>query len=161
MRTGPCVQSKRSSCCRLCFTAMTWPSRVASFRIHSAAVSPPGGTGSDGPTTIWSSKLFYLGYWILSADSWCFEAARAIFSRTHEDGWAFDVEVLAIAREYGLRVIEVPIDWHHDRNSRVRPLRDAPSMFAALFRIRARLMMGMPDIPHDEPHRPQQIFPRT
>lgn len=89
------------------------------------------------------------------------EAARAIFSRTHEDGWAFDVEVLAIAREYGLRVVEVPIDWHHDRNSRVRPLRDAPSMFAALFRIRARLMMGVPDIPHEEPHRPQPVFTRS
>ena len=80
---------------------------------------------------------------------------------THEDGWAFDVEVLAIAREYGLRIVEVPIDWHHDRNSRVRALRDAPSMFAALFRIRARLMMGVPDIPHEEPHRPQRTFTRT
>ena len=26
-----------------------------------------------------------------------------------------DVEALAIAREYGLRIVEVPIDWHHDR----------------------------------------------
>ena len=51
------------------------------------------------------------------------EAARAIFSRTHEDGWAFDVEVLALAREYGLRVVEVPIDWEHNRDSRVRPFR--------------------------------------
>jgi glycosyltransferase involved in cell wall biosynthesis len=72
------------------------------------------------------------------------EAARAIFSRTHEDGWAFDVEVLALAREYGLRVVEVPIDWEHNRDSRVRPFRDAPGMVAALFRIRTRLAMAPP-----------------
>jgi len=69
------------------------------------------------------------------------EAARAIFSRTQENGWAFDVEVLAIAREYGLRVVEVPIDWSHDKDSRVHPLRDAPGMVTALFRIRARLAL--------------------
>jgi len=72
------------------------------------------------------------------------EAARALFNRCHEDGWAFDVEVLALAREYGLRVVEVPIDWSHDGDSRVRPLRDAPGMLAALFRIRTRLAMGPP-----------------
>ena len=72
------------------------------------------------------------------------EAARAIFGRTHEDGWAFDVEVLAIARQYGLRIVEIPIDWSHDTDSRVRPLRDAPAMLAALFRIRTRLMMDPP-----------------
>jgi dolichyl-phosphate beta-glucosyltransferase len=70
------------------------------------------------------------------------EAARAIFSRAHEDGWAFDVEVLALARSYGLRIVEVPIDWSHDQDSRVRPLRDAPSMLAALFRIRTRLAIA-------------------
>lgn len=75
------------------------------------------------------------------------EAARAIFSRTHEDGWAFDVEVLALAREYGLRVVEVPIDWKHNKDSRVRPFRDAPGMVAALFRIRTRLAMAPPFTP--------------
>ena len=67
------------------------------------------------------------------------EAARAIFSRTREDGWAYDLEVLALAREFGLRVVEVPIDWRHNRDSRVRPFMDAPGMVAALFRIRARI----------------------
>jgi len=70
------------------------------------------------------------------------EAARAIFSRTREDGWAFDVEALALARAFGLRINEVPIDWSHHRNSRVHPLRDAPGMFAALLRIRTRLAMS-------------------
>src|SRR5437763_1353121 len=39
-------------------------------------------------------------------------AARAIFARTRIAGWAFDVEVVAIARELGLRVVSVPVEWH-------------------------------------------------
>ena len=75
------------------------------------------------------------------------EAARAIFSRTREDGWAFDVEALALARAFGLRVNEVPIDWNHDGDSRVRALRDAPGMLASLLRIRTRLAMSnYPDV---------------
>ena len=70
------------------------------------------------------------------------EAARAIFSRTREDGWAFDVEALALARAFGMRIVEVPIDWHHDRDTRVHMVRDAPGMLAALVRIRARLAMS-------------------
>jgi len=80
------------------------------------------------------------------------EAARAIFARTREDGWAFDVEVLALARAFGLRVVEVPIDWSHDPDSRVHPLRDAPAMLAALLRIRTRMAMSTyPDLRANTP----------
>ena len=85
------------------------------------------------------------------------EAARAIFSRCREDGWAFDVEVLALARKLGMRVAEVPIDWRHDPDTRVRPLLDAPSMLASLLRVRARLSTGAyddaiePDVSADPP----------
>ena len=89
------------------------------------------------------------------------EAARAIFSRCHEDGWAFDVEVLALAREYGLRVVEVPIDWTHDRDSRVRPLLDAPGMLAALFRIRSRILFGPQVVPRQDPDRYSDMYTRT
>lgn len=77
------------------------------------------------------------------------EAARAIFKRTREDGWAFDVEALAIARALGLRIQEVPIDWSHDSDSRVRMLRDAPGMLATLLRIRTRLAMSRYPSPAD------------
>ena len=88
------------------------------------------------------------------------EAARAIFSRCHENGWAFDIEVLALAREYGLRVVEVPIDWTHDRDSRVRPLRDAPGMLAALFRIRSRILFGPHVMPVSEVQQSSGIHTR-
>jgi len=89
------------------------------------------------------------------------EAARAIFSRTREDGWAFDVEALALARAFGLRIREIPIDWHHDRDTRVRPVRDAAGMLAALFRIRTRLAMSAyPSLP-EGPSIPTRRTPPT
>ncbi len=56
------------------------------------------------------------------------EAALALFSTTRSDGWAFDVELLLRARQQGLRVREVPIDWHYRADSRLRPGRDGLAM---------------------------------
>ena len=70
------------------------------------------------------------------------KAAEEIFPRVTIEGWAFDIEVLYIARLRGLRVREVPIDWHYRRESRVRLLRDGLSMLRDLMRLRARARRG-------------------
>ncbi len=49
------------------------------------------------------------------------DAADRVFSRCRVDGWAFDVEALAIARALGYHVLEVPVNWSHCDHSRVRP----------------------------------------
>ncbi len=49
------------------------------------------------------------------------EASDAIFRRCRTDGWAFDVEALALARALGYHVLEVPVNWEHRDDSRVRP----------------------------------------
>ena len=49
------------------------------------------------------------------------EASDAIFRRCRTDGWAFDVEALALARALGYHVLEVPVCWEHREDSRVRP----------------------------------------
>ncbi|MEL6349266.1 MAG: glycosyltransferase, partial [Myxococcota bacterium] len=43
----------------------------------------------------------------------CFraEAARALFSRCREDNAVIHVEALALAKVFGLNVVEVPVDW--------------------------------------------------
>lgn len=71
----------------------------------------------------------------------CFraEAARALFTRTREDGGAVEVEVLALARAFGLEVREVPVDWTAPEPGRGRPLREGPELLAGLARVRARL----------------------
>lgn len=66
-------------------------------------------------------------------------AARHCFGQARIDGFAFDVEVLALARRAGLRVAEIPVVWAHHGASKVSPLTDAPAMLADLLRIRRRL----------------------
>lgn len=73
-------------------------------------------------------------------------AADAIFPYTTIDGWAFDIEVLYIARLRGLRVREVPIEWHYRAGSRLHMFRDSFAMLAELLQIRARARRGGYDI---------------
>lgn len=65
-------------------------------------------------------------------------AVEAIFPHVTVDGWTFDIEALYIASLRGLRIRQVPIEWHYRPESRVRMLRDGVGMFAELLRIRAR-----------------------
>jgi glycosyltransferase involved in cell wall biosynthesis len=69
-------------------------------------------------------------------------AVDAVFPLVTVDGWAFDIEVLTIARARGLRIVEVPIEWHYRRASQVSLLRDGVGMFRELMRIRARARNG-------------------
>jgi dolichyl-phosphate beta-glucosyltransferase len=70
-------------------------------------------------------------------------AARAVFSATTIPGWAFDIEVLAIARTQGWRIREVPIEWHYGMDSQVAPVRDSYRMLRDLWRIRANTRRGV------------------
>ena len=49
------------------------------------------------------------------------EASDAVFARCKSNGWAFDVEALALARGLGYHILEVPITWEHREDSRVNP----------------------------------------
>jgi dolichyl-phosphate beta-glucosyltransferase len=79
----------------------------------------------------------------------CFraDACREIFSRLRERGWAYDAEVLYLARRLGFAVRESPVSWTNDPSTRVRLLRDAVSSFAGLMRIRGRALAGMYRLP--------------
>jgi dolichyl-phosphate beta-glucosyltransferase len=72
-------------------------------------------------------------------------AVEAIFPRVTVDGWAFDIEVLSIARARAMRIIEVPIEWHYRRESRLSLIRDGASMLRQLLQIRARARGGAYD----------------
>jgi dolichyl-phosphate beta-glucosyltransferase len=69
-------------------------------------------------------------------------AVQAIFPLVSIEGWAFDIEVLHIARLNGMRVVEVPIEWHYRRESQLHLMRDGATMFRELLRIRARAARG-------------------
>jgi len=71
-----------------------------------------------------------------------YQAAHQVFPMQTIDGWGFDVEVLFLARQQKLRVIEVPIDWYYRSESKVRPLRDTIGMVLDLAAIRLNLLLG-------------------
>lgn len=72
--------------------------------------------------------------------------ARDIFRFQTLTGWAFDVELLYIARHHGYRILEVPIDWHFNADSKVRVLRDSWRMFVDLLVIRRNAWRGRYDL---------------
>lgn len=70
------------------------------------------------------------------------EAARALFSRQIARGFAADVEVLYLARRFGYAYQELPIDWHFDADSRVRPGIDSVGMLLEVVSLRLRAARG-------------------
>jgi dolichyl-phosphate beta-glucosyltransferase len=78
--------------------------------------------------------------------------ARSLFAAARVDGFAYDVEVLGLARAAGLVVVEVPVRWSHVEDSRVRPGRDALVMLRDLLAIayrvhRSRVLIPRPVAP--------------
>lgn len=80
----------------------------------------------------------------------CFrrQAALNVFADQTIDGWAFDVEVLFIALQRHLKIVEVPIAWHYMANSRISPLRDAFNMVVQVLKIRWNGLRGLYDQTH-------------
>jgi len=68
----------------------------------------------------------------------CFrrEVVRPVFSRQTLDGWAFDVEVLIIARRLGYRVAEVPVRWINSEVTKVNATSDGIRMLLDALRVR-------------------------
>ncbi len=74
----------------------------------------------------------------------CFrgDLAEELFRLQTINGWTFDVEVLFIARRRGYRVIEIPIAWYHNPNSKMRVLQGSIQMFTDLWAIRRNGWLG-------------------
>ncbi len=79
----------------------------------------------------------------------CFraEVAEDLFPRQTLIGWAFDVEILFIALQRGYRIVEVPIAWYYNANSRIHLVRDSLQMGLDLLTIRWNAVRGVYDSP--------------
>ena len=69
--------------------------------------------------------------------------ARLLFHCSTIDRFAFDVEILTIARQLGLRLAEVPVHWCHQPDSRIRPFVDSVPMVCDVIRTRRGLRGGV------------------
>lgn len=80
----------------------------------------------------------------------CFagDRAHALFEQQLLDGFGSDVEVLYLARRFGIPVREVPIEWHYMSGSKVRPIQDTLHMLTDLAAIRLNALRGCYPPPH-------------
>jgi dolichyl-phosphate beta-glucosyltransferase len=118
---------------------------------------------SDGsPTRQLASKLFNLAIRALLGlpfrDTQCGlkgfrrQAALEVFGRARIDGFAFDVEVLYLARRLGLPVAEVEVRAQERDGSKVRVVVDAVHMLREALMVRRADAAGAYDrSPHHEP----------
>lgn len=74
----------------------------------------------------------------------CFngEIVESLFTRQTMTGWAFDVELLVIARQFGYSICEVPIYWYYEPHSHIKLFGDAINMFKDVLKIRANFRNG-------------------
>ena len=65
--------------------------------------------------------------------------ADAVFKAQQVDGWAFDIEVLALCQRLGHKILEVPITWRHIGGGQIR----ASSYMSTLAEVvRIRRLLG-------------------
>lgn len=75
------------------------------------------------------------------------EAAQAIFPYQHLTGWIFDVEIILLAKQQHIPVVEVPINWSEVPESKLRLMTDSLLMFRDLLVLRANHLTGRWSIP--------------
>jgi glycosyltransferase involved in cell wall biosynthesis len=129
------------------------PPALDDIPIAIASREAPGAVRYDEPTSRhligrvfnWLVRVLLLhGLQDTQCGFKCFRAdvAEQVFPLVTISGWTFDVEALFIARRMGYPVVEVPIPWYYDANSKVRVGRDALQMGADLLRIRWNALRG-------------------
>lgn len=64
------------------------------------------------------------------------DVARNLFRRARIDRFAYDVEILYLARREGIAIAEVPVLWFNSPESKVSVVRDSLRMLRDLVRIR-------------------------
>lgn len=69
-------------------------------------------------------------------------AAEKIFPRQRIYRWGFDAEVLFLAHEQKLKVVEVPVAWGHDERSKIHPVRDGLRMGVDALKTRWNAFTG-------------------
>ncbi|KAG6816146.1 hypothetical protein H0H87_008323 [Tephrocybe sp. NHM501043] len=69
-------------------------------------------------------------------------AARQIFPAQHLPTWIFDVELLLLAKQLRIPVVEVPIEWHEVAGSKLNVMTASLQMLRDLLIVRANHLLG-------------------
>jgi len=69
-------------------------------------------------------------------------AAQQIFPAQHLTTWIFDVELLLLAKQLGIPVEEVPVEWHEVAGSKLNVVLDSLQMLRDLLVLRGNQLFG-------------------
>jgi len=75
------------------------------------------------------------------------DAAEKVFTRQKIERWGFDPELLFIAKKFGMKMVEVPVEWAHDDRSKINPVVDGFKMGMEMLKIRWNGITGRYDKP--------------
>jgi hypothetical protein len=77
----------------------------------------------------------------------CFRApvAEELFRLQTLTGWAFDVELLYLARQRGYSIVELPIHWYFNPESKLNVIQDAIKMGMDILAIHWNKLRGVYD----------------
>lgn len=70
------------------------------------------------------------------------KAARNIFAMQKVKRFGFDMEALAVAKNLGYKIIEIPVSWFNSAESRFRPIKDALITLKDLVYIKLNFWSG-------------------
>lgn len=71
------------------------------------------------------------------------QAAEDLFGVQQMTGIGFDVELLFIAKRRGYKILEVPITWYFDPDSRMRMIGDSMHILVEIWQIRRNWLQGV------------------
>lgn len=91
---------------------------------------------------VWEVSDYTCGFKCFSA-----KAAEDIFSRQKICRWAFDSEIVFLAKNLGYPIAQLPITWTNDPGTKVRLIVDVLNSFFEIICIRLNYLRGLYRIP--------------
>jgi dolichyl-phosphate beta-glucosyltransferase len=72
-----------------------------------------------------------------------YKAAEDLFGVSRINGIGFDVELIYVAQKRNYKIVEVPIDWYYNADTRMRVVEDSLAIFEELLEIRGNWRKGL------------------
>jgi hypothetical protein len=72
--------------------------------------------------------------------------AKELFPYQTLANWSFDIELLFIARKRGYRILELPVPWYFNPETKLSPVKDAIRMGLDILNIQSNALRGVYDI---------------
>ena len=75
--------------------------------------------------------------------SFHYKAAEDLFSVSRVNGIGFDIELIYLAQKRGYKILEVPINWYYNADTRMRLVQDSLAIFEEMFEVRRNWRKGL------------------